>query len=517
MKLSNILRMKSTSFIACLFLVATPLLVFGFAGYFGVIAPLKGKLLAEQTRSLGTGIDATIVERATCLAVAVSDDKVEDFLEEGRLQEIVRSIQSRFSDFLSLELIDNSGTILAMAGDEGILPDTGASGEAVGQLMDRFPKVVKKAWAFHDDPAGEHFSVMWIRREDGTEPFFVRARFSRKSIRDLLEAASKEIDGVAGFVQVADAGARNWFDAAESGSGFPARIAKAASAPVAVTGKWFATPFRTEMRLSVPGWAVFMQGNPKDILSTPQMMWTGAFSLLALLLVTAAILPPLRALPVEAAPLPLKPDELPEPADGDQESLTAEEGAPAETEDHFASASPAPGEDPMGSPIDSDSDFETASESEVASPVSSCDSPVWEEIPDPSGEVFGAASAPSATPHDDDFLGWTPQALPHPEDSPFECSGSGATHTAFEDDPAGRDPISSPEEPTDTWKVEWATPTAAADEPSDEFKTWNNNIEAQDSIPAPEEADDEQFLVISWEEPVAGEQQDSASGPPHRT
>ncbi len=517
MKLSDILRIRSAPFIMYLFLVASPVFILGFAGYLGVIVPLKGKLLAEQTRSLGTGIDATIGERANCLAVAVGEDELGDFLEEGRLQEIVRSIQTRFADFISLELIDGSGTILAMAGEMGISPEGGLENETVKQLAGRFPRAVKRAWTVHDDPAGEYFSVTWVRREGGAEPFFVRARFSRKPIRDLLEAVSKEIEGVAGFVQVADAGAGNWYDAAESGSGFPSGIGPTTSSPVAVSGKWFSAPIRTEMRLSVPGWAVTLEGNPKGILSTWQIAWTGALSLLALLLVTSTILRPFWRLSPEAPHEGYRTAASSKPADSAQEPSVPSGESLAESDDHFVTAPHSPAEHPLeGPPAHTHDDFITRSQPDDQRPVCG-DYSASEESRDVSGDLFGASRVPSDAAVDDDFLGWTPSALPGKSDDLVEDYGRGFSEPDSRSEATWMEPGGSLEEPAGTWDSEQVTPAGANEEPSDEFASWDSDRPTGEANASPHDADEEEFLVISWEEPAGEDQPDSSSGPPHTT
>lgn len=514
MKLSDILRTRSTVFVGYLLLVATPALILGFAGYFGIIAPLKGKLLAEQTRSLGTGIDATIGERANCLAVAFGEDEPEDFLEESRLQDIVRSIRTRFPDFISLEMIDSSGTILAMAGDVAISPENGVEDAAVKEMAGRFPKALKKAWTFYDDPAGEHFSVTWGRPGNGTALFFVRARFSRKPIRDLLEAASKEIDGVVGFVQVADSGVGKWHDAAGSGSRNDAGIVPAASSPVAVSGKWFSAPTRTEMRLSVPGWAVTLEGNPKGIFSTGQIVSTGAAALLALLLVTATMLRPVQPPPAVESERQAALDEPAEPADSAQDSLVREKAHPAEHADYFASAPYVWEENAPESCADTDDALTVTAADEVPDAAERFgDDPGPEADSNASAELFGQESEHQAAVLDDDFLGWHPEALGELHVDTREELTGGVAGPHWHIDQSGMDLGGSSGEPADMWTVEPGVFTAVNEKPSDDYSAPNTNLQSGETDPVG--VDDEEFLLVSWEEPSLDDQPDSSSGPSH--
>ena len=514
MRLSDILRKKSTAFIGYLFLVATPVLLVGFAGYFGIVAPLKGKLLAEQTRSLGTGIEAAIGERANCLAMALGEGEVDDFLEDGRLQEVVRAIQSRFPDFLSLELIEASGTTLAMAGDSVTMPGQGADMETLSKPAGPFPNPARKAWTFRDDPAGDHFSITWVRPGNGTEPFFVRARFLRKSLSALMQSFSREFDGVAQLVQVADSSAGNWYDAAESGTELTAGTGTPTTSRIATSGKWFQAPLRTELRLTVPGWAVILEGNPKGILTTWQLVWTGAAALLALLLATATILRPVHPLNSGVLEPPATPSESLAPADGEPNSLTNDEDPLDEAEDGFAVASCTADESPGEAATCAEAEFAAGIESGVETP--SFDHSGHDAYRDACDELFGADPRQSDDVRDDDFLGWPPETLSG-SDFVSREEHSGGADADGRTEPWEMEEGDSFGERADVWRAESGAFARAEGEPSDAYGDSSGELSSEETRLDSAEAHGDYFLVVSWEEPPEDDHPESSSGPSLKT
>lgn len=510
MKFSHLLRMKSTIFVSYLLLVATPVLLVGSTGYFGIVIPLKEKLLVQQTRILGRTVNAAITERAASLALVLGAEEAEDLLEDGRLPKIVEVIRHRFPDFVSLELLDGSGEILAMAGELCGLPGSGPPKEAAGKLTPQSGRPTNSDWIFRYDPAGQHFLITTVRPVPGNDASFARARFSRKPLQEVLESVSRETGGVAGLAQISDSNGVNWHDVAASGSRLGADIALSPPARVDTFGNWLAAPRRAEMRLSVPGWVVTLDANPQAVLSSNQIVWTGAGALLALLLVTAAIVRPHRTRYAMAGHI----DPVDEPQ-GHGEASNEDAPRPVElhtnAEDYFRSDlaaqpeeiedDPATGNEVLGAAQADDDPFK---------PMFPC-----EEWPDDTGwyhadEFLSETEPPTAGSFGCD-LDEPTQTQKLSSDVPAERELAQAWHA---DAPQSLAESSLPE-PAEEWPEPPAQGAVIAEANLRESTDRNHVVVQCDrSAQDPSESVDEEYLIVSWDEPSSGIDSNSSSEPP---
>ena len=108
---------KRRFFLIGICLISLPSLVLAAVGLYAVVCPLHKNLLAREARALADEIDSVIKERNAVLEIIVGSMTATTPPAEKDVESVVRSLRSAVPDFLSLEVIDGQGEIVAMIGE----------------------------------------------------------------------------------------------------------------------------------------------------------------------------------------------------------------------------------------------------------------------------------------------------------------------------------------------------------------------------------------------------------------
>lgn len=169
-----------------LFAGAILVLFLGLLLYSWMVVPLEKKLAAREIHSLAERIDSEIKMRTEVVRAATSGMKVANLNASGSLDRAGRILRKAFPDFLSLEIVNEEGDLLAMVGDIAL------PGNARTSPADSEGSVEQKstpASTFRDDPKERSFIVESRLESAGGTPWATRARFSRDTIERLLNAS----------------------------------------------------------------------------------------------------------------------------------------------------------------------------------------------------------------------------------------------------------------------------------------------------------------------------------------
>lgn len=166
------------------------LLGIGYVGYLHTAAPLKQQVLAQEVRSLELALDSVIRERCLVVDAIAGNLEMETFLRQGAMPNLVKRIKSMFPDFVSVQILDQQGTIVAMAGDvafaDGGLPST--------VKIDWPPDAagLPAGWRFSDDPSENRWHLACKHSGSRFGVWFVRATFSREPLQGAAQRAGLE-------------------------------------------------------------------------------------------------------------------------------------------------------------------------------------------------------------------------------------------------------------------------------------------------------------------------------------
>ncbi|MEJ2718627.1 MAG: hypothetical protein P8182_16095, partial [Deltaproteobacteria bacterium] len=182
------LIMKQSTLHLCLILAWLPALVVAVAAYFAVLAPLTEKALLAETYGIARQLDETLMMRSIVLDMATDELKMEKLQESAVLDDLMRSIRSHFPDFISLEVIDDEGTIVSMVGELSLSEEGLPSRANTAELTHSRSGQYRHAWTFRDDPASDSYYLTRERTETGGEKWFARARFARAPIQAAMDS-----------------------------------------------------------------------------------------------------------------------------------------------------------------------------------------------------------------------------------------------------------------------------------------------------------------------------------------
>ena len=149
----------------------------GLIVYLVMISPLEQRLVEEKTRSLAQQVEAIIEVRASSLWAVTSVLDIDNLRPDNNVTNSMNALRQRCADFLSLELLDEQGEILAMLGDVP-LSEAGRRGtvEDVAGLKSQGSSV--NEW-FTADQASSCFYVTTKQIAPDGKMWFARARFAR--------------------------------------------------------------------------------------------------------------------------------------------------------------------------------------------------------------------------------------------------------------------------------------------------------------------------------------------------
>jgi hypothetical protein len=167
---------------------------------------------------------------------AVYNRQLENVLASSGLENLVNSIRSQFPDFLSLEVLNVNGEVLAMVGELPLSQAYLAPKDA-GENLFRIDPRASNTGVFKDEPGSGCFYLTSRHKDSDGTYWYTRTRFTRRAIEGLLT----EFHDRATLMSIA--GGKPDL---EQVHGYPARI----------YGNWWSGPQSAEVTLETPGWLV---------------------------------------------------------------------------------------------------------------------------------------------------------------------------------------------------------------------------------------------------------------------
>ena len=221
----------------CLFSAIAAALIVGLAGYTAYVRPLDMGLAREEAGVRARELDAIVKARSAAIRMAINSLELRQGLNSAALERLMTGFSRTFPDFLSLEIANNQGEVLAMIGDVPLA-------EAARPTGPEIPggRSIALADAFGDDPAQDSFFVAQEERAPGGERWLTRARFSRASIDKALTSAPN--GQVARLIRTSQEPRSTLWGLTQAVSG--------------IRALW-AGPVVAEVRLATPGWMVRLE------------------------------------------------------------------------------------------------------------------------------------------------------------------------------------------------------------------------------------------------------------------
>ncbi|GEM_PF-4438761 len=255
---------------------ATLLVLLGAYALF--VAPLQKKVLGHEAHALAQDLDAGVKARSVALDLALHDMAMDRVLEPKVLDNVLKTVRGRFPDILSLDVIADDGTILAMVGE---LPVSEAGLFRISDTT-RFVHAEAAAftwgWAFSDDSAGNCFHMTRMGSGKDGRKWFTRARFAREWVGETMGRLAADSGLTAGLVPVAVESKGLATDGTGVGWSGPAGGTPTPGGQVGVSGSWWTGPKTAQARLCTPGWLVKVEKNsafPAGILLTVSLVVLG--------------------------------------------------------------------------------------------------------------------------------------------------------------------------------------------------------------------------------------------------
>ncbi len=145
-------------------------------------------------------IDSVVKVRVVATSIAAGGIGKAGLTEAGALDNLLNTFRRSFRDFLSLEVLDPHGEVIAMAGELPLSQARRFSG--IGGAERPLDTASSQSQVFHDDPAANNFYItVRLEAKDGTV-WYSRTRFSRESIKKILSSGGDR--WTAGLAKISD-------------------------------------------------------------------------------------------------------------------------------------------------------------------------------------------------------------------------------------------------------------------------------------------------------------------------
>ena len=214
-----------------LLVACVPGLLVGVASHLFSVEPLEKRLLQVEALQTAKQLEAVVKMRAAAIQIAASTRSSSSLVDTKGLDRLLAALRGSFPDFLSMEILDEHGDILAMVGE---LPLSEAT-KSVGKS--KTPKVGTMSYRdrdlFRDSPESDSFVLTVKHKGQEGKVWFTRTRFAREPIKLALSMAREK--ATAALMPLPDGEADGFSTPATS---------------------WWAGPSATTVKLGIPGWAI---------------------------------------------------------------------------------------------------------------------------------------------------------------------------------------------------------------------------------------------------------------------
>jgi len=231
----------------------------GLAGYLSMVVPSNKELLETKALGLAQSIDEIVTLRSASVSMAAQILDLEHLASEGGGNRVVNALRDRFPDFMSLDILDENGEILAMFGDVS-LPDAGRkSGAEDVPVLDSGQGSSRES--FQDNPQGGCFFITTRRAQADGKTWFTRTRFGREPIEAIL---------------------------ASVGGNWSAELRPVGQPGVTAPSGWLNRTAWAEAQLPASGWTIKLAAKPTTTFPSGRLVFT--FGVILLLLGTAYLI-----------------------------------------------------------------------------------------------------------------------------------------------------------------------------------------------------------------------------------
>lgn len=274
------LAMKRSTLQLCLILAWLPAVAVAVAGYLAVVAPLTEKALLAEAYGTARRLDESLMVRSVVLDMATGELHMAKLQEPAVLDELLRSIRSQFPDFISLEVIDEKGSIVSMVGELSLSEQGLPLHANTTDLPHSRSNGYRYAWAFRDDPGSDSYYLTRERTEPDGKRWFSRARFARGPIQAAMDSPLGNHSLRVGLVPVQTSGSHRPEDSAARGTVRSFHAKRDGMTSPQITEYQWAVAARAAARLESPGWQVTVESG-----SQGTMIWYGILLLAGLSLI----------------------------------------------------------------------------------------------------------------------------------------------------------------------------------------------------------------------------------------
>jgi hypothetical protein len=257
-----------TAVIACVALAWLPPAVGALVGYFGVLAPLQEKVVAEEAGGLVRELDGIVRARSLALDVATRNLQLRDFRESVELDKLLQFMLRHFPDFVRVDVLDRSGKVAAMAGELQISAAGLPSHMNISRLAGTDSGGRENGWTFLDEPEENRYSVVCKRGEETEDDWFIRAQFSRDPITEALGSLAKTVGLTARLVQRSERITWDPTPAMSPGRTGAGTVPSRSKGEVTTSGFTLWGAVSADARLAAPGWLLSVKSGP-SLLRSP--------------------------------------------------------------------------------------------------------------------------------------------------------------------------------------------------------------------------------------------------------
>jgi len=240
-------------------------LILGLVAFLSSVGPLEKRVFELEAHGLARDIDSVVNVRVAAIRIAMGEIGHDELSEAGELDTLLSSFRRTFRDFLSLEVLDKRGEVMAMAGE---LPLSQARRFSRTDESTKSGKTaLSRSEEFQDNPKAKDFIITVKHTAKDGAVWYSRTRFSRDSIERILSS-----------------GHGQWQSRLVKDSGEEANAGTRGTITARSFGDWWGGLDTAEASLQTPGWIVKLDRPSKRVLlSKGPIIFVALFLLVAVL------------------------------------------------------------------------------------------------------------------------------------------------------------------------------------------------------------------------------------------